>query len=103
MSIVYNNHEEIEEKIREDLTLSIENKFGMGMPRYISVYSDWSLPFAYAKKVLKLKRPPRSNFDSTDLKFNGSLRPHQEEVVKEAIKRLSKTGSVIMSCHPGWG
>jgi superfamily II DNA or RNA helicase/intein/homing endonuclease len=103
MSIVYNNYEEIEDKIREDLTLRIENKFGMGMPRYISVYSDWSLPFAYAKKVLKLKRPPRSNFDSTDLKFNGSLRPHQEEVVKEAVKRLSKTGSVIMSCHPGWG
>ena len=103
MSIVYNNYEEIEDKIREDLTLRIENKFGMGMPRYISVYSDWSLPFAYAKKVLKLKRPPRSNFDSIDLKFNGSLRPHQEEVVKEAIKRLSKTGSVIMSCHPGWG
>ena len=58
------------------------------------------LPFAYAKKY---PRPPRDSSSETKIRFNGSLRPHQKEVKSEAISCLNKYGSVLLSCHCGWG
>lgn len=102
MSIFYDKLDNIDE-VKRDLTIKIENKFGMGPPKYVRVWSEWSLPFAYSKTRLKLKRRPRKSFSGTNLKFSGELREHQKDVVKEAVKTMSKKGSVIMSCHPGWG
>ena len=98
--------EEKQDQINTDLEIKIENKFGMGAPKYIYPYNiinnNIILPFAYAN-TLKVARPSRDSFPDCKVKFNGSLRPEQEIVRKEAIKHLSKTGSVLCSMYCGFG
>ena len=98
---------EYRDKITTELVIKIENKFGMGEPRYIYPYilenTNIQLPFAYAATEIKIKRPNRDTFPSIDVKFEGTLRPEQKIVRKEAIKCLSDTGSIMVCCPPGWG
>jgi superfamily II DNA or RNA helicase len=97
-------------KINTELQIKLENSKYMGdaPPRYIFPYEIDSndnicLPFAYASQTLKLKRPGRQMFPEMKVKFTGTLRPDQADVKKEALSTLSKKGSVIVSCHTGWG
>lgn len=98
---------EVREQISKDLELKIENKFGVGAPKYIYPYtvSDDSIkiPFAYAVGILKLSRRPRTQFSARKVPFEGSLRPEQQVVRTEAITKLSSKGSVIISCYTGFG
>ena len=68
--------EEKQDQINTDLEIKIENKFGMGAPRYIYPYNiinnNIILPFAYAN-ALKVARPSRDSFPVCKVKFNGSL------------------------------
>jgi superfamily II DNA or RNA helicase len=98
---------EVREQISKDLELKIENKFGVGAPRYIYPYTvsdnTIKIPFAYAVGNLKLGRLPRTHFTARNVIFNGVLRPEQQIVRKEAISRLSSKGSIIISCYTGFG
>lgn len=97
---------EVRKNINSDLEIKIENKFGAGPPRYIYPFEiegeNITLPFAYAI-TKKIKRPVRENFLTLNIPFDGILRPEQTEVRKEAIKRLSSTGSVLLSMYCGFG
>lgn len=94
------------EKIRKDLEIKLENKYGIGQPRYIYPYiiecDDIKIPFAYAVS-LKIPRPTRDLFPSMDIKFTGELRPEQKLVRVNALKCLSNTGSIMISAYPGFG
>jgi superfamily II DNA or RNA helicase len=94
------------EKIRKDLEIKLENKYGIGQPRYIYPYiiecDDIKIPFAYAVS-LKIPRPTRDLFPYMDIKFTGELRPEQKLVRVNALKCLSNTGSIMISAYPGFG
>jgi superfamily II DNA or RNA helicase len=61
------------------------------------------LPYAYARKRLKIKPPERDIYPSVDMNFLGNLRPYQKVVRKQALKQLNKKGSCLLSLHVGWG
>ena len=95
------------QKIHEELEIKLESKFGMGQPKYIYPFEiegdDIVLPFAYAARNLKIKRPSREQFPSMSVKFEGTPRPEQEEIIKEALQLLSGKGSVMISAYCGLG
>lgn len=109
MSLIININklsQETREKIHKELEVKIENKYGMGQPRYIHPYvlegDDLKLPFSYAVS-LKVPRPKRGDFPETQVDFLSDLRAEQKIVRKEAMQHLSKTGSVMISCCTGYG
>lgn len=96
------------DKVNKDLIIKIEPKFGLGPTKYIQPYTiigdnNVSLPFAYAARVLHVKRQPRKDFASTNMEFKGNLRPEQKILRKEAVQCLNKRGSVIISAYCGFG
>jgi len=97
------------DQVSEELEIKVEkNKYDMGPPKYVYPYlidqhNYIYLPFAYGYKITRIKRPDRQNFPELSLKFTGQLREGQTEVKKEAIKVLSKKGSVMISAYPGFG
>ena len=108
MSLLANVNTIPVEKVNEELVIKIEPKFGIGHTKYVQTYTlvgddKVSLPFAYAARVLKLRRPSRKTFPSTNVKFQGTLRPEQKKVRKEAVQCLNKRGSVIVSAYCGFG
>jgi len=108
MSLLANVNTIPVEKVNEELVIKIEPKFGIGHTKYVQPYTlvgddKVSLPFAYAARVLKLRRPSRKTFPSTNVKFQGTLRPEQKKVRKEAVQCLNKRGSVIVSAYCGFG
>lgn len=108
MSLLANVNTIPVEKVNEELVIKIEPKFGIGQTKYVQPYTlvgddKVSLPFAYAARVLKLRRPSRKTFPSTNVKFQGALRPEQKKVRKEAVQCLNKRGSVIVSAYCGFG
>ena len=108
MSLVAPIQEIPVDRVNKELVIKLEPKFGMGQTKYIQPYTvmgdiDVSLPFAYAARVLKLKRPSRKTFPSTNVEFRGTLRPEQKELRKEAVQCLNKRGSVIVSAYCGFG
>ena len=108
MSLFVHESEIPIERINRELVIKLEPKFGLGPTKYIYPYSivrekHFCLPFAYATRVLKLKRPLRSIFPSSKVSFCGKLRPEQKTVRKEAVSCLNKRGSVMISAHPGFG
>lgn len=99
---------EVKEKINRDLTIKLENnKYNISIPKYIYPYKivedDIYLPFAYGYRELNLVRPPRESFPLTNIDFESELRTEQKIVKKEAINTLSRKGSVLISCHTGFG
>jgi len=94
------------EQIMKDLTIKIEPSSYTfnAQPTYIYpvdvTETHGYIPFAYDRSF---PRPERKSFSQIKAKFVGSLRNHQQPVRKEAISYLNKYGSVIVSCHPGWG
>jgi superfamily II DNA or RNA helicase len=107
MSIVAHIKDIPVERVNRELIIKIEPKFGLGQTKYIQPYkvndNNICLPFAYASRVLKLKRPLRTTFPSINIKFEGSLRGEQKIVRKEAVQCLNKRGSVIVSAYCGFG
>lgn len=104
---IENLSDENKYKIDNELEIKIENKFGIGEPRtiypYIIVGDYIKLPFAYSINNINKTRPSRDSFPITDLEFCGELRNEQQIVKKEAIKTLSKKGSIILALHCGFG
>lgn len=95
-------------KVNTELKIKLEdNKYSSGPPRYIYPYEtindDLYVPFAYGHRQLHIPRPTRDNFSAMKAKFEGSLRPHQEEIKKEAVNYLNKKGSVMISAFTGFG
>ena len=94
-------------RVSKELEIKIESKYGNVAPRYIYPFEIKDekilLPFAYALRVLKLKRQSRGEYPQSSVAFEGKLRPEQKEVKKEATTALSKTGSVILSMYCGFG
>ena len=94
-------------QIEKEIEIKIENKFGLGQPRYLypcKIDGNYIiLPFAYAITFLKLTRPKRDKFPGIQLKFTGELRTEQKVVRKEALVNLSNKGSVMISAYPGFG
>jgi superfamily II DNA or RNA helicase len=104
--------EELSDKSREiindELKLELKDKYSFGPARYLIPYEltgdeRIKLPFAFASRRLKIKRPTRSLFPTIDVEFDGDLRPEQVEVKQEAVSILNKKGSVIMSMYCGFG
>ena len=95
------------ERVDKDLLITIEPKFGMGPTKYVQPYvlleDKIVLPFAYATRMLKIPRPPRSKFPNIKCKFKGKLREPQTVVKKEAITCLNKRGSTMISAYCGFG
>lgn len=110
MSIITNIDKipfESRQKINKDLEIKIENKFNLGPARYIYPFEikndNIILPFSYAVNTLSIKRRSREQFPKMSAKFDGTPRPEQEEVLKEGLKQLSKSGSVLLSMYCGFG
>lgn len=97
------------DKINDDLILKIENnKYNrFAPPKSVLVYKivndDIFIPFTYGVKELKMKRKERKEFSSMNVDFTGSLREGQEIVKQEALKILSKNGSIMLSLCTGYG
>ena len=96
-------------KLNEDLVLKLEqNKYNKGAPQkevvtYLLEDEKVHFPFAYASQKLKLNRKERKDFPAIRVEFTGKLRDEQNSVREEAISIISKTGSVILSLHTGFG
>jgi superfamily II DNA or RNA helicase len=97
---------ETREQISSELEIKLENKYGIGPPKYVYPYTiindNIILPFSYACKI-NGQRPKRDRFPSIDINFEGTLRPEQQLVRANALQCLSKTGSILCSMHVGWG
>jgi superfamily II DNA or RNA helicase len=97
------------QQIHKELQIKLDGgKFAtVSSPRYIFPYEikndDIYLPFSYAYKILKLKRPKRDTFPNININFEGTLRSEQNTVKKEALKILGKTGSILLSMYCGFG
>ncbi|OUW95990.1 MAG: hypothetical protein CBD97_01915 [Pelagibacteraceae bacterium TMED237] len=98
--------QELRERISKELTIEIESKFSGAPNKFLFPYvidnKYIRLPFAYGV-LIGFNRPIREIFSSTNVQFIGKLREEQKEVRKEALKVLSKTGSVMISAYPGFG
>ena len=101
---------DIRQKIDDNLRIKLEpNKYMVGAPcRYIYPYDVDDnnivyLPFSYACQELKLKPRERKDLNEVKVSFEGKLREMQVEVKKEALKILSKKGSVLISLGTGLG
>jgi superfamily II DNA or RNA helicase len=98
------------EKINNDLIIKIPtNKYNKSAPikeigSYFLDSNDYLyVPLAYGAIDLNLPRRLREKFPVMTQKFTGFLRDEQINVQKEALKILSKTGSIILSLHTGFG
>lgn len=98
---------EFRKNINTELEIKMENKFGGAQPKYIYPFEiegeNITLPFSYGVLNGKIKRPLRNSLPSSEYSFEGTLRPEQKEVRKEAIERLSSTGSILLSMYCGFG
>jgi superfamily II DNA or RNA helicase len=112
MSILVNINElnnQSRNMINNDLVIDIStiNKFSRAqkvMMVFDSVNNKVILPYAYTISNLPLPKPPRANYYTmSNTEFNGVLREPQIEVKNEAVKHLNKNGSVMISCHTGFG
>ena len=72
---------ETRQRIHKDLEIKIESKFGMGQPKYVYPFEidadNIKLPFAYAARTLKLKRPGRKDFPTMEVEF--AFEPREEQ------------------------
>lgn len=93
-------------KLSTELQISIEpSKYAFNaQPTQLCLYeaigNDLYVPFAYN---MNFPRPERSNLPKQEIIFTGHLRPMQEEIRKEAIKDLNRTGSTLISLFTGGG
>jgi superfamily II DNA or RNA helicase len=97
---------ETRHNISKDLKIKIEKKYDNShhyLYPFEIIEDDIILPFAYASRLLKLKRPLRENFPTKHIVFNGNIRPEQKQLIKEATPILSRKGSVMISAYPGFG
>lgn len=92
--------------IIQELKIEIKNKFST-MSRWVYPFeligNDLYIPLAYACTRLNLDRRLRNTFPSMSVEFKGVLRDEQVIVKKEALRQMSKTGSVIISMYVGGG
>ena len=110
MSIITNIDDlpwETKQRIHKDLEIKLENKYTPGMAKYVYPFeiidNNIILPFSYAARSLKLKRPEREHFPIMNVDFEGILRDEQKEILQESINYLSTKGSVIISAYTGFG
>lgn len=93
--------------INTELEIKMESKFGGAPAKYIYPFEiegeNIILPFSYGVLNAKIKRPLREFLPASECSFEGVLRPEQKEVRKEAIQRLSSTGSILLSMYCGFG
>ena len=61
------------------------------------------LPFSYYFQNLENVPRIESECESREFDFVGNLLPRQNEVKKEVIEILNRTGSVVLSLHTGFG
>jgi len=92
--------------IEKDLCIHPEkNKYSQITPEPIYAYAFNDkyvyIPFYYGNSAAK--RRERKEFDEIKVVFQGTPRPEQKEVQKEAIACLNKKGSVIISAYPAFG
>lgn len=93
-------------KLEKELQVQQEpSKYAkFAVPKIITTYSVENgvvhIPFAYDTN---LPTPERKSFPNFEAKFTGKLREHQLDVKSEAIQTMNKSGSVIISCYPGFG
>ena len=95
-------------KIDKELFIKMEeNKYSFAPPETIYPHSvvgnDVCIPFAYAYRELKLKRPAREEYPQTCNNFAFDLYPEQKEFRKESLDLLNKKGSVLLSAFTGAG
>lgn len=94
-------------KLHNDLVISVEQTFG-DFKKIKHVYpfdvtdNHVYIPFAYGKKN-KYKRPSKDVFSKRSYEFKGVLRDTQQELENEAIQRINKYGSVLISAYVGFG
>lgn len=59
------------------------------------------IPYALAREA-KVD-PVNPNFNEMDMTFTGALRDKQQHVKDKTMDHMNRTGSSIISCHPGFG
>lgn len=93
-------------EIAEDLKIAQEiSKYTRNTdPTYIYPYDvdgdTVYLPFSYDRSLPRAKRDHKTE---TKLVFEGELRPLQEDLQRQAVRQLNKSGSVVLSSYPGSG
>lgn len=94
------------EKMSKELVIKQEpSRYAFGAkPKLIYLYDkdgdNVYVPYAYSRT---LPRKKKTEFPDRSPNFQGQLRPEQKEVRTEALDCLNKTGSVMISCYPGYG
>jgi superfamily II DNA or RNA helicase len=97
------------EKVIKDLHIALPiSKYAYNKtPDYIYPYKLMDefiyLPFSYAMENKHDYRPKRDILPKSKFTFSGTLREEQEKVKNEALKYLNKNGSIMISCHVGFG
>lgn len=100
--------DETMKRVARELVIKLEDKYCPNKdPVLIHPYrveEDVTvLPFAWAHRDLGLPRPTRDEFNPIEVEFVGKLRPHQLEVNEEAVRTLTRQGSVVLSMYCGFG
>jgi superfamily II DNA or RNA helicase len=70
---------------------------------HLDVDDKLYVPYSYGISELEGKKPKRKRSSEINIKFEGSLREEQKEVIEEAKGILTATGSVILSLYTGFG
>lgn len=98
----------VRERIYNDLVIKVnsDSVYG-GTEKFIipsfNVGDKMVVPFNYGITQLGGTKPERECFRQTNIKFDGSLREQQTIVKNEATSIMSKTGSIVISTHTGFG
>ena len=93
-------------KIIIDLCIEIPpTKYIKGPPKYIypyevDEYNNIFLPFSYNTNI---DRPSREVLGKINTIFEGKLYEEQEDIKKECITNLNKTGSTLIAARTGFG
>jgi superfamily II DNA or RNA helicase len=93
-------------KIIIDLCIEIPpTKYIKGPPKYIypyevDEYNNIFLPFSYNTNI---DRPSREVLGKINSVFEGKLYEEQEDIKKECITNLNKTGSTLIAARTGFG
>ena len=93
-------------KIAKELCIEIPpTKYFKGPPKYINPYevddnNNIFLPFSYDTSI---DRPPREVLGKINSTFEGKLYEEQEDIKKECITNLNKTGSTLIAARTGFG
>ena len=106
------NYEDLDfeqkERLKEDLTINIEDAFSNYMDKYYLFHKAENkyvyIPRYYGEEYIgKPKRINLKEPEKIDIKFNGELKEFQNNLINEIIPKIKNNGGGIISLPCGYG